>query len=783
MKNIALLLGDIRDVYSNAVAKGAMQAAKENDCNLLIVPGRYFQSKRELLLREYEYQYQTLYTYFTDHNVDIIILCSGSVGYVSGSSDRNSLDKFRERIGDIPLITISGDAPGIPNIRYDNYTGIVRGITYMVNNQKCKKIGMVGGEEENPDTKERVQAYKNALLSLGLSVDEDLIIYGEFTERSESLIYGFLLTHPDVDGMVFANDRMAIAGYEAAKKLGRVVGKNIAFLGFDNIENDNYMDPPLASVDADAYGLGYASVMEAVHFLVNGRASDHIIPSRFVIRNSIILKEDHELIHHALGYGIDEETNFETLAKNSFDYLYDTRDDESGKEELFEYYRRFLFDLLVVVFSDNLLNEQIEMLQLSYKQLFEQDEKGNIDVAKFIVLLEAMEQTMLDRGPNEIKQKYIVRMSSFAYKHLSAVISLRENKKAYRLKKIQHEIYRISADLIGFHSVSDKTYALMLSNFERFGINHCYLFLFDKPIRNDISDDFTPDQTLYLKAELNNGQLISPPKEEQGIALSGLYSYVFSKIEKAGHLIMLNLYIRNIIYGVILCDIPYEIFNYYESFNYQVSSAVRIIRLLHENDEKGRQLKESLELLTRNNIQLDSMSKSDEMTGINNRRGFLAEVESLFSENSEKTENLPKYVIVGYADADGLKGINDTFGHDEGDSMIAACANVLKETIGEKGVIGRMGGDEFAALLLTSDETEGEKLKSRMDELIEAYNAKSEKPYQLSVSFGTFLFPYSPDLKILELLEKADKQMYQIKENHRAGRRRGDVLYNEKKLT
>ena len=124
-----------------------------------------------------------------------------------------------------------------------------------------------------------------------------------------------------------------------------------------------------------------------------------------------------------------------------------------------------------MVFSDNLLNEQIEMLQLSYKQLFEQDEKGNIDVAKFIVLLEAMEQTMLDRGPNEIKQKYIVRMSSFAYKHLSAVISLRENKKAYRLKKIQHEIYRISADLIGFHSVSDKTYALMLSNFERFGID------------------------------------------------------------------------------------------------------------------------------------------------------------------------------------------------------------------------------------------------------------------------------------------------------------------------
>ena len=84
-------------------------------------------------------------------------------------------------------------------------------------------------------------------------------------------------------------------------------------------------------------------------------------------------------------------------------------------------------------------------------------------------------------------------------------------------------------------------------------------------------------------------------------------------------------------------------------------------------------------------------------------------------------------------------------------------------------------------MLFTSDETEFEKLKTKMDELIDAYNVKSEKPYKLSVSFGTFLFPYSPDLKILELLENADKQMYQIKENHRAGRRRGDVIVNDKK--
>lgn len=780
-KNIALLLGDIRDVYSNAVAKGAMKAAKENDSNLLIVPGRYYQGRKELLLGEYEYQYQSLFTYFSDNNIDVIILCEGAVGIVKDSAGRNSLEKFRERIKDIPFVTISGDALDVPNIRYDNKAGIIRGITHMVRCQHCKKIAMVGGPSDNQDTKERVEAYRQALLSLDLVVDEDLIIYGEFTERSEPLIYGFMLTHPEVDGIVFANDRMAIAGYEAASKLGRAVGRDISVLGFDNIEKDVYLDPPLASVDADAIGLGYYAVKEAIKYITSGETDERIIPSRFVPRDSIMLKGGQELIEQALGYGIDEDTDFELLAKNSFEYIYAPQNDEVGKLNLFENYRRFLFDLSAVVFSNNISDDRIEVLKYSFRQLFVEDVRGDLDIARFIIILEAMEQIMLDNNPSATKRDIVVKMSSFAYKHLSSVISLRENKRQYRLKKIQHEIYRISADLVGFHNVTDTTYASVLSNFNRFGINRCFLFLFENPIRNEYADEFKPDEFLYLKAALNGDQLYSPSKREQKIALKDLFSFAFEEAGECTHLIMLNLYIRNMIYGIILCDIPYEIFGYYESFNYQVSSAVRIIRLLEENDEKGKQLKESMNLLMQNNIQLEGMSKQDELTGINNRRGFLSDVENMFAEQISKKDSDPKYVLVGYADADDLKGVNDTFGHDEGDSLIAACANVLKETAGGEGVIGRMGGDEFAALLFTSDENLGDRLKEKMNVLIDVYNAKSEKPYKLSISFGTFLFPYAPDLKVLQLLESADKQMYQIKENHRAGRRRGDFLQNENK--
>ena len=74
-------------------------------------------------------------------------------------------------------------------------------------------------------------------------------------------------------------------------------------------------------------------------------------------------------------------------------------------------------------------------------------------------------------------------------------------------------------------------------------------------------------------------------------------------------------------------------------------------------------------------------------------------------------------------------------------------------------------------------ETLAKQLKEKgLEEEVKKHNDKSLKPYQLSVSMGTFLFPYTKDADIKELLESADKQMYKIKENHRAGRRRGDFI-------
>ena len=771
-KNIALLLGDIRDVYSNAVSKGALRAAKELGCNLLIVPGRYYQAREDLLRGEYEYQYQTLFSYFYEQNVDLIILCAGVTGFVSNTDGRNSLDKFLEQVGSIPVITISGDSDRLPNIHYNNSSGLCEGINYMIREQECHMIAMVAGPKNNLDSKDRVNAYKKTLLSNGMLVSDNLIVYGDFTERTKSLVLDLFRRFPDIDGVVFANDRMAIGGYEAMRELGLVVGRDVAFLGFDNIEKCNYIDPPLASVDADASDLGFAAVMQAIKYLETGIVSDRAIPSKFVLRPSILLHNKQEIMQQVLGYEINEDVDLEQLLNDTFRYIYNPKDgDESNRKVLFENYRRFIIDMTIITFSENIFPHHLDALRFSFSQVFDEDRNSDIDIGRFILVLDAIENSMMKRNPSPSKYEMIVRMTSHAYKYLSAIISLRELDSSYRMKWRLHEIYRISADMVGFHNISDKTYATVMSKFHRFGIKHAFLLLFDNPIRNDFEDEFTPDKELYLKTILNNGSITSLSRRDQFIPVSDIYEYAFSYFDNPGHLIMLNLYVRNMIYGVLLCDIPYDIFNFYESLNFQVSSAVRMIRLLQENEETGRQLKESLELMSKNNIELDSISKSDEMTGILNRRGFLYEANRLL-RNAESANNgySPAYVVVGYADADGLKYVNDTFGHDEGDVLIKACANVLKSISTSKSVIGRMGGDEFAMLMITDDAEMREFLQKEMKTEIINYNNSYKKPYQLSISFGTFLFDYSKELEINELLTHADKEMYEIKKERHTKR-------------
>jgi diguanylate cyclase (GGDEF)-like protein/PAS domain S-box-containing protein len=155
---------------------------------------------------------------------------------------------------------------------------------------------------------------------------------------------------------------------------------------------------------------------------------------------------------------------------------------------------------------------------------------------------------------------------------------------------------------------------------------------------------------------------------------------------------------------------------------------------------------------------LQSLSLVDELTGLYNRRGFLAVTEQHVAA-IRRDDKIP---IVLYADLDGLKQINDSYGHPEGDRALATAAQILKETFRSSDILARLGGDEFVALAAIDPEEGADSLTNRLQEQFEASNALRSRPYNLSVSVGVAHFE-DDRYSIEDLMAQADRAMYEEK--------------------
>lgn len=759
--NVALLLGDVRDIYSNTVVKGALKAATEQNVNLIIVPGRYYFARREELLNQFEYQYQTLFSYCNSENVDVVVAFTNVVGMSAAPGLRNSFDGFYEKLKGAPLYTVSGGFPGIPNINYDNNAGLKEGIRYMIKNQKCQRVAFVAGPKDNDDSNDRIECYKDALVECGLPVDERLIIHGDFTERVRDSVVNLFRSYRDIKGVVFANDRMAIGGYEAMKILGLRVGSDVAFLGFDNINKDVNLEPPLASVGADSEYIGYQAVIGAIEYYKTREVENRILPTQFILRDSIILNKGDKEENKNLLFHVSDTTDFDTFAKQTFEYIFKASIGSKNKEKVYRSFLLFMLHFGKLITSENSASEDdFSSLSEDFNIIFFNDFDNEIDVASFMMVLEGIKESILSDDSFSLNRDLVVRFLAYSFRRLISVMSIRESDKNYSLKKTQHDVYRISADMVDFADCGDSEFARIISKFGIIGIKHSFMYLFKHPVLNTYEDDFMPDEFLYLKAIQCGDEVFSPEDREQMVPVSDMFSRAYSYMNNEGHLLMFALFEREMLYGVMLCDIPYDKFDFYESLIYQVSSSLSILYLLREKMETSRQLNDSLEIIKSNNIRLTTLSESDELTKVKNRRGFLHEAERILREN-ENNDDIR--FVIGYADTDGLKTINDTFGHEMGDEAIIATSNVIKEALGDDGCMGRLGGDEFVVLIKTDKPGAAKRFSKKMEANIERYNSESTNPFILSVSLGLDVYRPNSDLNLVTMLDSADKKMYHIK--------------------
>lgn len=153
------------------------------------------------------------------------------------------------------------------------------------------------------------------------------------------------------------------------------------------------------------------------------------------------------------------------------------------------------------------------------------------------------------------------------------------------------------------------------------------------------------------------------------------------------------------------------------------------------------------------------LSTLDELTGISNRRGFLALAHN--SLNLSLRNEFP--ITLVYLDLDGFKEINDNYGHAEGDLALIAFANLIKTSFRDSDIFARLGGDEFVLLLNGSSKDQAAKVIAKAQKSLEKFNQGINRDYQVSFSSGMVEFDQTKHATINELLSDGDKLMYELK--------------------
>jgi len=146
------------------------------------------------------------------------------------------------------------------------------------------------------------------------------------------------------------------------------------------------------------------------------------------------------------------------------------------------------------------------------------------------------------------------------------------------------------------------------------------------------------------------------------------------------------------------------------------------------------------------------------LTGLYNRRGFLA----LAERQLKLGRRSGRGILLVFLDVDGMKQINDTYGHAEGDRTLIRAGGVLEKTFRESDVVARFGGDEFAVLAIEASGHNQEIIAARLRENLRQMNDEDSGP-AISLSWGVARFDPRSKTSIGQLMAQADQAMYDHK--------------------
>ncbi len=750
--HIAFLEANVMDKFSNEVVRGAMAAAEKCDIDMTIFPVKYVNHDvGQDVDALFEYQYNALLSLAATGGFDYIVASIGSIGYACTMEKKIELLSL---FGDTPVLCICDEIPGYDFVRYENFSGVNAAVDYLVQSGR-KHICMMAGDSNNVDCEERFQSYRSALERNHMPFEECFSRRCDLAGRHDGQIDALLDENPEVDAIICATDMIAVTVCAAIKQRRKKIGEDIAVVGFDDLPFAAKYDPPLASVRADARELGFRAVQRVSNILKGCGVGDNYLQSTFVPRASCMYE------HNLLVDKMDMfEGGYEKIATNVLTYIFENQellDNYVAVKSFCVYAVSMIMERIV---EGRCQEEDVSYICHMLESYFDGNQYRDDTLLRIVDVFEYAIEWIKNEYKNKHKAQAMERMRKTVYKKFMTCLISVTGLESNHMLDYAHNTNLVIRESLMFGEDLKQGYANVLSKLYALDLKTSYLYLLAQPLMYRNGEVFPLDVQWQFKAYQEGVHAFAVPAEEQKVKADYIFENPFITDDERHTFIVVDLYSREYQYGVLLCEIQSEDFlKSWEFVVYQMSAAVKMVGLL---DMQNRMLEE----LHTKNLSLEEESKLDELTGLYNRRGFYEAANKLVV--SEK--NVGKELIVCYADMDKLKVVNDTYGHIEGDYALNSLANCLKTVLGKSAVIGRVGGDEFVAVVCKDDIESVDAMLHHKEQWIAQLNATSAKSYYIDMSMGLYECRCQDSYDLKDAIDKADDILYTIKVKRKTNR-------------
>ncbi len=266
---IGLIMPDVASPYSIVVMQGVNRAIAKMDYDLIIYTNGDVRKNTSADQESY-------YVALLNGNVTdgVIVVAPAATNFST--------------VAPVVAIDPNNESPECTAIISTNRDGALQAMTYLTG-LGHRRIGFITGRLELVSTGRRLQGYKDGLAAAGIPLDEELIQIGDYTTETAVGCTRTLLSLDDPPTAIFAaNDMSAMGVYKAAEGLGVRIPEGLSVVGFDNLREAAFLNPPLTTVDQFIAEMGYIAT-EMIVRLVKGEvleSSLHKISTKLVVRES-----------------------------------------------------------------------------------------------------------------------------------------------------------------------------------------------------------------------------------------------------------------------------------------------------------------------------------------------------------------------------------------------------------------------------------------------------------------------------------------------------------------